>query len=68
MGLGLGTGVRRTMPVVVAGHSELEPVKLSEDEVQDLIAFLGSLAGIVVEESRLKWLFAEVMSAPCGVT
>ena len=41
-------------PSAAAGHSELKPVKLSEDEVQDLAAFLGTLSGSVVEEPRPK--------------
>lgn len=41
-------------PSAALGHSELKPVKLSEDEVQDLIAFLGSLSGTIVEEARPK--------------
>jgi len=75
LGLGIGTGARRTMPVVAAGqmatladvvrhyskappaaagHSELRPVELSEAEAQDLIAFLGTLSGAVVEAPEPK--------------
>lgn len=33
-------------PQATAGHSELRPVRLSEDEMQDLVAFLGTLSTI----------------------
>lgn len=33
-------------PQAAAGHSELKPVRLSESEVQDLVAFLGTLSAI----------------------
>ncbi len=32
-------------PVAAAGHSELKPFALSEQEVRDLVAFLGALTG-----------------------
>ncbi|WP_233556356.1 cytochrome-c peroxidase [Noviherbaspirillum sedimenti] len=35
-------------PEAAAGHSELKPIKLSVQEVQDVIAFLGTLSGPVV--------------------
>ncbi len=41
-------------PSAAAGHSELKPLKLSEDEVRDLIAFLGTLSGSVVEDTQPK--------------
>ena len=33
-------------PQAAAGHSELKPVRLSDSEIQDLVAFLGSLSAI----------------------
>ena len=33
-----------------AGHSELKPVKLSDSEMRDLVAFLGTLSSIVENE------------------
>jgi len=33
-------------PRAAAGHSELKPVRLTESEVQDLVAFLGTLSEI----------------------
>jgi cytochrome c peroxidase len=41
-------------PPAAAGHSELRPVELSEAEAQDLIAFLGTLSGAVVEAPEPK--------------
>jgi cytochrome c peroxidase len=41
-------------PQAVAGHSELKPIRLSESEVQDLIAFLGALSGPVVAAPQPK--------------
>jgi cytochrome c peroxidase len=41
-------------PSAAAGHSELKPFGLSEAEVQDLIAFLSSLSGSVLEEPKPK--------------
>jgi cytochrome c peroxidase len=36
------------------GHSELKPAKLSESEIQDLVAFLGTLSAIVENEPASK--------------
>jgi cytochrome c peroxidase len=36
-----------TAPQAVAGHSELKPFALSEQDVRDLVAFLGTLTGDV---------------------
>lgn len=33
-------------PQAMAGHSELKPVRLAESEVQELVAFLGTLSAI----------------------
>lgn len=41
-------------PSAAAGHSELKPLKLSEAEVQDLVAYLGALSGTVVEAPQPK--------------
>jgi cytochrome c peroxidase len=41
-------------PQAAAGHSELKPVGLSESEVEDLVAFLGTLSAIVEPESARK--------------
>ena len=41
----------RTAPAAKVGKSELEPVKLSEQEVQDIVAFLETLSGPVVERA-----------------
>jgi cytochrome c peroxidase len=41
-------------PSAAAGHSELKPFMLSEEEVKDLVAFLGTLSGTVLEEPRKK--------------
>ncbi|HYD97270.1 MAG TPA: cytochrome c peroxidase [Noviherbaspirillum sp.] len=43
------TGVVRhyaAAPPAQAGHSELKPVRLSESEVRDLVAFLGTLSAV----------------------
>jgi cytochrome c peroxidase len=36
-------------PTAVVGHSERKPVRLSDAEVADLVAFLGSLSGPIIE-------------------
>jgi cytochrome c peroxidase len=41
-------------PSAAAGHSELKPFTLSEEEVKDLVAFLGTLSGPILEEPRKK--------------
>jgi cytochrome c peroxidase len=41
-------------PQAAAGHSELKPVRLTAAEVQDLVAFLGTLSGAVVETAQPK--------------
>lgn len=43
----LGDVVRHyaSAPEAAAGHSELKPIKLSEQEVQDIVAFLNALNG-----------------------
>jgi cytochrome c peroxidase len=41
-------------PPAAAGRSELQPFKLSEEEVQDLVAFLGTLSGTVLEKQQEK--------------
>ncbi|WP_026075624.1 cytochrome-c peroxidase [Noviherbaspirillum massiliense] len=41
-------------PAAATGHSELKPVQLSEAEVRDLVAFLGTLSGPVVERAQRK--------------
>jgi cytochrome c peroxidase len=45
-----------TAPASPAGHSELEPLRLSESETAQLIAFLHTLSGPVEAEAR--WLAA----------
>lgn len=39
-------------PAAAAGHSELKPLRLSESELRDLAAFLGTLSSPIVEEAR----------------
>ncbi|TFW33197.1 cytochrome-c peroxidase [Massilia horti] len=39
-------------PRAAMGHSELKPLRLSEGEVRDLVAFLGTLTSNVIEEKR----------------
>lgn len=43
-----------TAPEAPAGHSELEPLNLTETEITQLIAFLGSLSGPLAADER--WL------------
>jgi cytochrome c peroxidase len=43
-----------TAPASPAGHSELEPLRLSERETAQLIAFLRTLSGPVAADAR--WL------------
>lgn len=38
-----------TAPKAVVGHSERKPMHLSDEEVADLVAFLGSLSGPIIE-------------------
>jgi cytochrome c peroxidase len=45
-----------TAPAAPAGHSELEPLRLSEREAAQLIAFLRTLSGPVAADAR--WLAA----------
>jgi len=33
------------------GHTERKPIRLSEREVNDLVAFLGALSGSIVEDA-----------------
>lgn len=42
----------RRAPAAAAGHSELKPLRLSDSEVRDLAAFLGTLSSPVVEGRR----------------
>jgi len=42
----------RAAPAAKIGKSELEPVKLSEHEVQDIAAFLATLSGPIVERAE----------------
>lgn len=42
----------RAAPAAKIGKSELEPVKLSEHEVQDIAAFLATLSGAIVERAE----------------
>jgi cytochrome c peroxidase len=48
-------------PAGPAGHSELEPLNLSQEEIRQLIAFLGTLSGPINADPR--WL-----SPPNGMT
>lgn len=41
-------------PQAATGHSELKPIKLSESEVRDLTAFLGTLNGSMPASSQAK--------------
>ena len=51
-------------PDAGAGHSELKPVKLSEHEVvRDVIAFLGTLSGPVVQR-RMSYVVAQSAFSP----
>jgi cytochrome c peroxidase len=52
----LGDVVRHysNAPPAAAGHSELKPFQLSDDEARDLVAFLGTLSGPIVQESQKK--------------
>jgi cytochrome c peroxidase len=43
-------------PAVPAGHSELEPLRLSAQEINQLVAFLKSLSGPINADGR--WLQA----------
>jgi cytochrome c peroxidase len=45
-----------TAPEAPAGYSELEPLKLNEQEIAQIIAFLKTLDGPV--NAELKWLSA----------
>jgi cytochrome c peroxidase len=38
-------------PPAAAGHSELKPLRLSEGEVRDLVAFLGTLSSPIIGDS-----------------
>ncbi|OWW19252.1 cytochrome-c peroxidase [Noviherbaspirillum denitrificans] len=42
----------RNAPAPAAGHSELKPVAMTDGEVRDLVAFLGTLTGAVVERRK----------------
>lgn len=44
----------RNAPKAAVGHSERKPLPLSEAEVSELVAFLGSLSGPIVETSVKK--------------
>jgi cytochrome c peroxidase len=48
-------------PESPSGHSELEPLNLSQEETRQLIAFLGTLSGPINADPR--WL-----SPPNGMT
>lgn len=39
-------------PRAAMGHSELKPLRLSQGEVRDLVAFLGTLSSNIVQERR----------------
>jgi cytochrome c peroxidase len=39
-------------PQSAAGHSELKPIRLTDGEVRDLVAFLGALSSETVETTR----------------
>jgi cytochrome c peroxidase len=41
-------------PKAVVGHSERKPLHLSDSEVADLVAFLGSLSGPIIETAATK--------------
>ncbi|TFW10577.1 cytochrome-c peroxidase [Oxalobacteraceae bacterium OM1] len=41
----------RAAPAAQVGKSELEPAKLSEQDIQDIAAFLGTLSGPIVERA-----------------
>lgn len=42
----------RNAPASVVGHSELKRIDLSDQEARDLVAFLGTLSGPIVERGQ----------------
>jgi len=44
-------GHYRAAPAAKVGRSELEPIQLSEQDVSDIAAFLGTLSGPIVEQT-----------------
>lgn len=44
----------RNAPKSLAGHTELKPIKLSDKEVRDLVEFLGTLSGPIIDSTQGK--------------